>query len=260
MRLLLLVVVLLVPPSTMAQRVSPRVLVPILIDTPGAFGAHFVTELTVFNPQLYPMTVEGLVRECGMPDCPNAGPIVLAPQETVINFVKNGAPGRVITQGEGGTLEYSLRVRDQSRNEFSNGVQLPVVAESEFRQYQTIVGIDLNPRFRARLRVYSLDASTPSIVLRRAEDGQEVTAWPFPATTIRPPAPGYPAYIEWALPAFEEGRYRVEIRLPDTTQVPTSPLWAMVTLTNNVTQEITTMVPNYHCQPGDSRPGVCISP
>lgn len=232
-RLMIVALALLLASPAVGQSGKERVLLPVFADVEGGYGTSFVTELRIYNSRPTPIEVEGLTLACTT-DCPADPTKVLIPPETVVqNFVKDGKPWKLVRQPKDAVLYYSLRVRDLSRQEKSNGVEIPVVTYDDFRPRQYLLGVDLSSGFRSRVRIYGGEYIA-FVAVYREEDGTLVhRSHHFMST----------GYLEVPLPVME-GRFRVVASADAGSANWDGPVWAMVTTTNNETQEITVVTPH----------------
>lgn len=263
---LLLFVAIVAPVS--AQTSSNRFLVPAFNGNPGVQGANgsvWITELTVRNDGLAPVRIQNLLPGCHFP-CGNETFVDIPPNETGFiepegAFLGNG-PGAIIEMGPGAAddLIFNLRVQDLSRQLSTWGTELAVVNESELLSGRSVlINIPAGEEFRHTLRVYEIDGATDAefeVFLLAANPI-------FPGASI-PPQPDQvlgskrfrltsppsgeadrsPAYLEIGnLNDIAEigGAHRLVVRV-----VPVNPnmrYWAFISVTNNETQHVTTILP-----------------
>jgi hypothetical protein len=242
-RILLIVVAAFLSVSAFAQRETERVLLPVF-TTPvhGAHGSEFHTDLRVANTGETAVTIDGLTANC--PTClPPFNQYVLAPGEEIepSDVLLTGNPGRFITVATDdiSSLAMNLRVYDVTRDASNFGTEIPIVREQDFTlNHIVLVGIPTGSQFRNTLRIY---AQVPG--------GLQVTIGNRPPVKVelRPGRDVYePAYAMLTDFPVDAGTIRVTIELdPDIVSLlPIEiPLWAMVTVTNNETQMITTITP-----------------
>jgi hypothetical protein len=146
------------------------------------------------------------------------------------------------------SLEFALRVRDVSRQSDSWGTEVPVVREDRaYRHPFDVLNVPLQPRFRQTLRIYDFeDRSGGSVRVQYynmttgalLKDSQLALLAPQSADIFTP------AYLQ--LDVFSQlgnvpGVDRMRVRISPTSDVQR--LWAMVSVTNNVTQEVTMITP-----------------
>jgi IPT/TIG domain len=215
-----------------------RILLPVFSPPiPGAFGSEFRTALRVMNTGNREMEVFGLTQNCVVlcPD-PNGDPMRLMPfvpagDEEIIYL---GKPGRFIYVTPEQALHFSanLRVYDTSRAGENFGTAIPIVRHSQFRTTPFgLVGVPTDPRFRNTLRLY---ATAPTTVrIDGLDDGDSRTV------ALSGGSLHEPAYAQISFSGTEAG-------LKNLVIVPAEggpAVWGFVSVTNNLTQHITTVSP-----------------
>jgi hypothetical protein len=152
-------------------------------------------------------------------------------------------------------VHFSLRVRDVSQNAQSWGTSIPVVSRSDFGNHVTIIDVPTDPRYRGMLRVYSASPAPQSVQVRIFNEHDHRT--PVVERTVDlsgilnpvfDPTPDHPAYaqIDLLTPEVRAAGdvVRVEIdNLGDVVSPPPPGIWGFVSVTNNESQQITTMLP-----------------
>jgi hypothetical protein len=229
-----------------------RILLPVVIRQPveGAFGSRWETVLTIRNASDEPLVYFPA-------DCPVMPPV---PEKFCLQNIRPTIPPNTtmrIDPLNGGPLFFNvekplldrtflqLRVRDTSRAAESFGTEIPVVRVADMltRDGQ-ILDIPQDPRFRLMFRLYTDIVSVRSqirvrFVNERSDRNQELvfTIPPHPGT-----GPGGPEAIT------SPGLYReIAIQNAGTIRIEIEPLdadvryWAFVSVTNNDTQQITTL-------------------
>lgn len=237
------------------------VLVPITPegDVPGANGSIWRTELRLFNETPYPITLDGplycddIILGCTpAPYQPfETRSVPAARRDETVDGAFLWIPNPAVDN-----VHLALRVRDVSQNANSWGTTIPIVRMSEFRTRLTIIDIPTDARYRGMLRIYSSGPAPQSVrisvfgerdhltpVLERMVDLSGIL------NPVFDPAPDHPAYAQIDLLTPEVraagGRVRVEINnLGDIVSPPLPPVWGFVSVTNNETQQITTMLPS----------------
>jgi hypothetical protein len=148
-------------------------------------------------------------------------------------------------------LTLSLRTRDLSRQSEGHGTQVPVVREDD-----TIIGrpivltnIPMSALYRQKLRIYDFDGELGRAVMvevykavgsthfdRLATRTIQLSLAPF---TGEPHHPGYAELDLNAMPEVADAdRVTVLVKGSDDAR-----LWAFVSVTNNITQQVTTVTP-----------------
>ncbi|MCM2315270.1 MAG: hypothetical protein NDJ92_08980 [Thermoanaerobaculia bacterium] len=178
-----------------------------------------------------------------------AGPSDKQPPTALIHLRKDAAA----------SVATALRTRDFSRQSESWGCEIPVVREDELRRVVTLVDVPREERFRQRLRIYNPRVSDLGAIVEffDAEGGRlasrEVAlAWPEGALggIVQPGyfafgSRGLPLQPAWAeidlasIPELEDHR-RAWIRV---TAKGNGKIWAFVSITNDATQQVSTVTP-----------------
>jgi hypothetical protein len=246
-RFFVLAVTALVTLSAFAQ--STRVLVPIVATgAGGAFDSRWTSEATSFNGSssfvlvLFPHRCD---TECG------AG-VVFGPMEGGDLPVTTGSAvpaAFVYVPNESvDAMEFGLRVRDVSRQADSWGAEVPVVRESSAFQHPfDLLNVPLPARFRQTLRIYDFEDKSGSGVRVQFYDMVTGGLLKDAQLSMLPPQSTdmfTPAYVQ--LDQFGQapelaGVDRIRVRISPTNA--TQRLWAMISVTNNVTQELTMITP-----------------
>lgn len=221
----------------------------------GAFGSDFRTVVRVWDKGLLAAgarTLYGFDSSCLLNEPPLAptDPMTLL-QETQLPTDCARSTGRIlyVPKGTAPSLAANILVSDVSRQAMTLGVEIPAVHREELSEERiALLGVPADSRFRNTLRIYSLARGNPlvnvtingklyQIILARHDD-QDLFE---------------PAYTEFtAFPSLGElpagqTTFRVVIdtaRGPEGVLITGNPIWAMVSVTNNQTQEITTITPN----------------
>lgn len=270
----LLVAATLFAPAISAQTTNPnkfRVLVPIYISQPipGAGGSLWESELTMYNPTSRSFFSETCVppdgEGCGLrldpaseirPGETERG---LAPRymENVMPSNGGGAVLHLTKYGPEPTTDFAfqLKVRDRSRNARSAGTELPVVRDTDFRTRAIhLLDVPTDIRFRLMLRIYDMNLDEADFIVRIVDATSPTSSWsyeiPVRARSGRTEIPGYeyryiPAYAQLTdlvptmMDPYRPSRVRIEIE----PRSPGSAFWAFISVTNNETQEFTTVTP-----------------
>lgn len=219
-----------------------RYLVPLTtIERLGANGSRWQAELTGRNPEINPLTIvtggEGNVlepRTTGLLDAQPRTELVDGSFLYVPTIFVYGFP-------------MALRFRDLSRSAENLGSEIPLVGEDEFALRKHVLDVPTDPRYRATLRVYG-DTPQPQSARVRVfsmtsgaliEDRVfELTGNAAESAQLFPLHPAY-AQIDPLTPTVRGAAERVRIEVSAD-----KPLWAMVSVTNNETQQVTTMTPH----------------
>ena len=236
-----------------------RYLVPVVRESvEGVHGSRWVTEVTAHNGSSVDLVLGG---PWAAPGLPMVSP-VLAPQESLT------PPLFPPLMGEGAfvyvpvplarSTAFELRVRDTSRESEGWGTEVPVVAvHDQFAGTVRLLDVPTDPRFRATLRIYGDDYTDREVMMSiYAPSGtvpieQRVIALKG-FTNSQPDAPLWPAYaaidpISDVVRASGQPRVRIEVAAiePPLINPPlVRAIWALLSLTNNETQQVTTITPH----------------
>jgi hypothetical protein len=241
---------------------SGWVLVPLTTarEVRGANGSVWQTQLRVFNNSAWPLE----------PDGPLCNPVILAPcVQQVLDPNETATldlyPGSI--EGTDGAflwmpnpllrtaVHMSLRVRDISENALSWGTSVPVVWPEQFATRQVIIDIPTDARYRGMLRIYSSGSAPQTVEYRVFRENQQAPVLEGTVLLhgiVHPlpdPMPDHPAYaqIDLLTPQVRAAGERVWVEvynMGDNVSPPPPSVWAFVSVTNNDTQQITTMLPD----------------
>jgi hypothetical protein len=242
-RFSLIISVLLATLPAVAQ--STRFLVPIVAaGGSGAFGSLWTSEVVAFNNSSVEVPIVYSYR-CPF-ECPTFVLPPLAGQDLVIH-TESAVPAAFVylPNAPADAIEFGLRVRDVSQQSDSWGAEVPVVREDRaFARPFDLLNVPLPSRFRQTLRIYDFDNSGGGVRVQyyNMTGGPALKEFILPLLT---PTDIYtPAYLQFdqfaQLPELAGvSKIRVRISPMDASQR----LWAMVSVTNNVTQELTMITP-----------------
>ncbi len=228
-----------------------RVLFPVLFRSGGAVGSEWRSEAVISNPTNFTIhnanTIEPGVcihHPCGEQLAPKARRAFSGeqyPQGVAL----------MVPRPEAGNLAYSLRVRDVSREANNFGTEVPVVRESEMVRNGelTLLDVPLDPRYRTKLRIYTfpvpaaegLGGGFDNIQVRMVENGHTAYAPPtrFSRDCTGVSCAWTPRYTEIDLPSRgEDARADVYVAITNASLG-----WAFASITNNKTQQVTTVTP-----------------
>jgi hypothetical protein len=241
-----------------------QVLVPITsTDLIGANGSHWVTETWVENTR--PTEATDLKGPFLSPNVSPPGATSLhispglamqlpAPQLVAPAVVREGALLGV-PRWLGRGLAFNSRAQDISRQVQTRGTEIPVVRENEFADSITLLNVPGDPRYRILLRVYTRTSAADVRV--RVEHLSAVNFFTPPPifgppvdTVIHLDAPfanGVGAVSSFGVPGYAQmsiGNYAYPLQVTVTSQsgAPNN-LWAFLSITNDETQEVTTITP-----------------
>jgi len=238
-----------------------RVLIPFYTagEVPGAFGSRWVTELVGWNPHPFAVAVYQVPPDTtpfNPFDPPASG--WGAPLSSFRPHLTGSGPAFLHVAGNS-ALAFHLRVRDVSRQGESWGTEIPVISERKAFVGESILlnDIPFGSDARVMLRIYDFDGPTGGDVDVEIHfnDGNGSLSEQFAGARIDfpggayqqyPPAPGYlevdltSELANLPLPANVTS-LRVSVNSPHVDKR----LWAFVSVTNNRTQQITTITPQH---------------
>lgn len=232
-----------------------KVLIPIYFEeeVPGAFGSRWVMELYGYNAAgVHQRFTAHWNRDC---DTPSQCGDFIAPGEffNAQAYLDTSLPGQPIfayinTAVTGVDvskhLMLSLRTRDVSREAEGFGTSIPIVREEDTFTNGWSIGfpnIPAGPNYRQKLRIYDFDYEGGRSVTIEVVDGLQKVATrtlTFPYRVLN----GRPGYLHLDLDTLPElaGRERLNVIVRTPKQ---GHFWAFVSVTNNATQQVTTLFP-----------------
>ena len=258
-RSLLLLFLFSVTTSLLAQDWH-RVLVPIYFEgqVPGAFGSQWVVELSGYNGFFTHQRVTGHPTEGCLPS--QCGDFIL-PGDFFVPFLGSGGTniGRFVyvrSTFEGAddpkSVRFSLVTRDVSREAEGFGTQIPVVREDDtFTGKIAFPSVPMGALYRQKLRVYDFDGERGGQAVVKIYRGGSSDYDPFDLINERtisfssgptltyPASPGFAQIDLGSLPELA-GEQRVSLLVRPTQD---GHYWAFISVTNNETQQVTTLAP-----------------
>jgi len=215
---------------------SARVFVPVLVaNLNGVGGTVWQTDLWATNtsdqPVLYQIAVCLQSAGCNATN-------TIAPQSTQSRGDSPRPTGRWVPLDPAVHLE--ARLRDLSRSSSSAGVELPIIREADFRADEiNLNAITRDARFRLTLRVYGLDAGGDVTIEQLDANGNLLSTI---VVTLAPPA--VPGLLSgYAQVALDTAPDTTPIRLRIRPRTLNLRIWALASITNNVTSEVTLVQP-----------------
>jgi hypothetical protein len=224
------------------------VLFPIFLPPiPGAFGSEFRTVANVVS-RGEPLDLYGVDTSCTTIDPPllpqNAFRVGATPVELYTGCSRSTGRIFYVPDGRGEDLAANLRVTDWTRQQGSHGVEIPVVRRDDFTVGKIVLmGVPVDPRFRNALRIYGLPggAQFVNVTVNGVTRG----------LPLQPPAnlfePSFAAFTDFpTLAQLPPGQTTVTVTIDQPVRgiVGPTPVWALISVTNNDTQQITTITPN----------------
>ena len=241
-----------------------RVLVPVTVaDVPGANGSLWTTELWAVNTNSETVSVAAVPCLLAESGCQSA--FDLAPGRTTkvapLGNADNPGVLLLVPTHRASKVAFTLHVRDLKKQAESWGAEIPVVRESQmFAGPAHLPNVPFGGEYRQTLRIYALLDNVQSASFRvkmyDVTGTREDRLLREDVVTLnRPPEPppnriGTPlaqiALMDMFLIEIA-GVQRVRISIEPMTDPaalrPPIPYWAFVSITNNKTQQVTTVTP-----------------
>ena len=246
MRFSWLTALLLLLASTALAGEGPRILIPINLSN-GVWGS-FVVLQNNSDTDLQQAGVSFITTACPIPEGCISDRIPAHQFAVLVTQTLHGLILRTPVD-DGGRVDVSVRVAAAPRIPTSGGTEIPVPRDSDFRTRIVMPSVVASPAqrpVRAMLRIYSLDAPDGTVVkLQYTSFAPEPPAiFPDTLITLSRPADGNaPAYAEVDLFRALQGRGAFGSLRIEGANGPV-PLWALLTYTDNVTNEVTAITPN----------------
>ncbi|HEV2720851.1 MAG TPA: hypothetical protein VG323_12590 [Thermoanaerobaculia bacterium] len=222
---------------------SPILLPVYTAPTPGAYGSLWISEVMLHNPEALPMTIVVCTDECRDVTLP-AG----SHSDALSSYAAAAGqpPGLLIGVYLPSSLSVSLRVRDVSRSAQSFGVELPPVnfGPGTFIYRRQLLNVPLASPFRYKLRLYDVGGGPRTAHVHVFDDdtGDDLLEADVPLSVSRRLSYGEIDPFSFAIVSQRAGHHaRIEISAQDGGAINT--MWALLTITNNDTQEVTAVTP-----------------
>jgi hypothetical protein len=206
--------------QTPAQGENVRSLLPIAGGATGALSTTWRTDVSVTNENAVPVTIAGTT----------------VPPLTTKTLLLSGTTAFVdIPRELSDGVTISVRVHDTTHDADNLGVDVPVIPESQFRRSVVLTAVPSDARYRVLLRIYGYGGAGSAIVrLRNAQTGVLLDQ------TTAVLAGTSPSYVQVPLNTSAVGAVIVEVTTAGRSDPP---IWAFVSVTNNITQQVTLVTP-----------------
>jgi hypothetical protein len=239
-----------------------QLLVPVSVaDLAGANGSVWTTELWAVN------TGQGAARITPLPctlELATCSEDFVIPPDQSVRVQALGTPDNpgvilAFPRTLAPAVSFTLHVRDLSRQSESWGAELPVVRTTDFlTQSVSLTSIPAGPEYRQTLRLYATPETTGVVELRLRLYNVTGTADVLLRETVAklsgrsnplPTQIGSPLSQTTVTEIFAGGlsgaeRLRLTIEPIASPSGVVSPYWALVSVTNNATQQVTTVTPH----------------
>lgn len=230
-----------------------KILVPVVADrVPGAFGSLWSTELVGRNDNESSVVVGQYFPDIAAGETPPLWRGADAKSTFRPVLVSNGAAFLYHEHLEGARkpLALSLRVRDLSRQADSWGTEVPLVRSEDAFVARTmdLMNIPFEPESRITLRIYDFDGQTggsvPVLIRNNESDavlGSTTVSFAEGALQNIPPVPGLVVLDVKPLVTNASGVEHIRIQVGD--QNLQKRLWALISITDLETQQVTIVTP-----------------
>ena len=240
-----------------------KVLLPTYLEAPvsGSNGSLWKSDLWIRNNS--DQGGQLAVWPCPGDACPAVFPSQRGIQagETVHNItpffrLPKRTPGRLIylSKNIADRTSLQLRIADTSLDAQTAGTEIPVVRSRDFATAAIdLQNVPYDARFRQLLRIYDVDRASGTYRVRIYDEAEGVNAALLAEGTFTATTPeasdefrSDPAYVEVdlrtlinsSLPSIVPSALRVVVE-----PVGSARFWAFVSVTNNTTQQVTTITP-----------------
>jgi hypothetical protein len=203
-----------------------RLLLPIATGTPGTFNTQWQADVLAHNATAEPVDIASTTVPA------MSTKRLSLPTSSSAQFLD--IPRRLFDR-----ITITTHVHDATHDAESLGVDVPSVPETQFRRAVVLPGIPNDARYRVLLRVYGYPGTYP-LTIRTVDDQTQKQLVETVDVTLSGSGVAY-LQLPLAAPAASPV-VRLELSAP-------VPIWGFITLTNNVTQNVTTITPGIAVAP-----------
>lgn len=234
-----------------------RYLIPVTVrQLPGANGSIWSTEWLVRNSTDLPFAMIFDACPPNVSPCPTTWVEGRSTEAYSIVARGDGTEGAYVYVPKPMTPSMSLRVRDLSRNAQSFGTELPIVRDSDYRGAMELLDVPTDPRYRSTLRLYGPGPAThyANVSVFSEPGGRLIESYEVELSGMIHVPGGFALHPSYAqldplTPAVRAAGERVRIVVRSLLSFPgpppnaSIPMYAFLTITNNETQQVTTVTP-----------------
>jgi len=242
-----------------------RLLLPVFFFGAGAHGSQWTTNVTVANNGTTDVEMQQAIfsdaacpTNCG---CGLIRVIKARSAASVCNAFGSDAGLFIYAPKEArNALNWNVRIADASRSTETAGTEVALADQSEFRSDGIVLPAVLTgPKYRTAIRVYGVNDGDSAIMNIYALGNLSTPRAQLNINLVNPirnivadPFPSRPAYLfipdlAAAVPALASGgTWLIEIipHVPVDPGPPLTTMWAFASITNNDTQQVTTVTPH----------------
>jgi hypothetical protein len=255
----ILLLAILVTPGVAGQDVTyDRYLLPVFVPRPtdGAYGSRWETEVVISNTGSNAVHIGNLSWPCNLICFDVALPAGVSIPLVFRSLTETSIPSRFLEIERGARdVSVQLRVRDVARADTNWGTEVPVVRVPEVHRTRVdLTGIPLAAGYRQMLRIYDLSRTTTAVRVHvydvnpqfreqflQSPPDRLLATFDLPLFRGAGDQPHYGEYADLAALADASQYDLIRVRIEHLNG--TANLWALATVTNNVTQQITNVTP-----------------
>jgi hypothetical protein len=226
------------------------ILLPISIEASGANGTRWTADIVIYNESDQEVTLDrevcffiGTIFPCGRPPRTIAAGSTLHIPAVRTSTTQSSLAVLQPPRSLADRLNFSLRVRDAQREEAGAGVEIPVVRARDRRVGRlSLVNIPTSSRYRSMLRVYHGFYDGRFDVIVRDESGRTLMRRHVDPGLRPTDAGGWDMTVISGIIDDPAIRVVPNVRIEIEAGTPW-PFWAMLSLTDNATQQVSIYAP-----------------
>jgi len=224
------------------------IILPIAVEMRGGYGTRWTTDIVIYNDSAEEVTLDrevcffiGSIFPCERVRTINPGATMHIPART--SYPESSMAILEPPELLASRLHFSLRVRDAEREGPGEGVEIPVVRARDLRVGRiSLPNIPTSRRYRSTLRVYHGFYDAVFDVIARDETGRTLMRRHFDPGPRPTDAGGWDMTAIQGIIDDPDIRDVSNVRI-DIESATSSPFWAMVSLTDNTTQQVLIYTP-----------------
>lgn len=225
------------------------IILPVAVEMRGGYGTRWTTDISIYNDGAGEVTLDrevcffiGAIFPCSESVRAVApGATVHIPART--SYTASSMAVLEPPQSLAGQLHFSVRVRDAEREGPGGGVEVPVVRARDLRTGRiSLPGIPTSSRYRSTLRVYHGFYDGIFDVIVRDESGRTLMRRHYDPGPRPTDAGGWDMTTVHDILADPNIWTVPNVRIDIEAATP-YPFWAMLSLTDNTTQQVLIYTP-----------------
>jgi hypothetical protein len=219
-------------PSAADPAVFEPIVYPLSFQGPGAFGSQWTTESF-----MHASTPAAFFRDA-VP-CNGCSSSIQLDTKQLTNDSNPWGHVLYAMRGTTGSLDLASRIHDTSRQSQTAGTEVPVIYGRDFRTQLQFLNVPVDSRYRVTLRLWSF-GNSPVSVLVDSIPAQELG---IPLAKIPGTAMWFGSIDVTTLLTLASGNPTNLMVTPIASPLLSPPIWGMLSLTNNDTQQVTIISP-----------------